>query len=174
MTSQVVFLSLHEFKEKLKIHRLEGKMFASPYGSAELRMLDGFICALAFTDQKPLDQWIYDCPYKENASLIQNQDLTKNPQKLMLVGTPFQHQVWQELLKIPRGVVKFYKDIANSLGDSNKCRAVGSAVGSNPISWLVPCHRVLPKSGGIGNYHWGSEIKEKLLRDEGYVFKTNT
>jgi O-6-methylguanine DNA methyltransferase len=132
------------------------------------------ICALAFTDQKPLDQWIYEHPFKEDSSLIKKDDLVRNPQKLMLVGTSFQHQVWQQLLKIPHGVVKFYKDIASSLGDSNKSRAVGSAVGANPISWLVPCHRVLPKSGGIGNYHWGSQIKEKLLRDEGHVFKTNT
>ncbi|NBT86393.1 MAG: methylated-DNA--[protein]-cysteine S-methyltransferase [Alphaproteobacteria bacterium] len=173
MIHQVILLTPHEFKEKLKASSFEGGVFSSAYGSLAFRKLDGSICALAFTDQKPLDQWIYDLPYRESFFSLQKEDLNR-PQKLMLVGTPFQHQVWQQLLKIPFGVVKHYKDIAVSLGDPKKCRAVGSAIGANPISWLVPCHRVLPKSGGIGNYHWGSEIKEKLLKDEGYVSKTKT
>ena len=174
MTHQTIFLSPHEFKEKLKTDLFEGGLFSSPYGSLALRKLDGFICALAFTDMKSPDHWIYDYPFKESNLLLEQNDFHRNPQKLMLVGTSFQHQVWRQLLTIPFGVVKFYKDIAISLGDPNKSRAVGSAIGANPISWFVPCHRVLPKSGGIGNYHWGSEIKEKLLKDEGYAFKTNT
>ena len=173
MTHQVIFLTPQEFKEKLKIYPLEGGIFSSSYGSLAFRRLDDFVCALAFADQKPLDQWIYTQSYKESSFSLQKEDL-KRPQKLMLVGTPFQHQVWQQLLKIPSGVVKFYKDIAVSLGDPKKCRAVGFAIGANPVSWFVPCHRVLPKSGGVGNYHWGSEIKEKLLKEEGHVFKTDT
>lgn len=174
MTHQIIFLSPHEFKEKLKTGLFEGGVFASPYGPLELRQLDGFICALAFTDIKPLDHWIYDYPFKESNLLLEQDYFHRKPQKLMLVGTSFQHQVWRQLLTIPFGNVRFYKDIAISLGDPNKSRAVGSAIGANPISWLVPCHRVLPKSGGIGSYHWGSEIKEKLLKDEGYAFKANT
>lgn len=171
MVHEAVFVTPAEFKEKLKSTSLEGGVFSSPYGNLAIRRFEGFICALAFIDLKPLDQWIYEQPYKESSFSLQTNDMEIS-QKLMLVGTPFQHLVWKQLLMIPTGKVKFYQDIAIAFSDSKKSRAVGSAVGANPISWLVPCHRVLPKSGGFGNYHWGPKIKEKLLKDEGYVFKT--
>lgn len=174
MVHQVVFLTPHEFKQRLKVSNLEGDMFSSSYGPLTLRVVEGFICSLAFSALKPLDHWIYQQPFRKISFGLRENELQNNqPQKLMLVGTPFQHRVWKQLLSIPIGSVVCYQDIASSLGDRNKSRAVGSAVGANPISWFVPCHRVLPKSGGVGNYHWGSEIKEKLLRGEGYVFKTN-
>lgn len=84
-----------------------------------------------------------------------------------LYGTPFQHQVWQSVLKIPAGQVHTYKDIANDIGKPNATRAVGAAVGANPVSVLVPCHRVIPARGGIGNYAWGAQMKADLLKSEG-------
>jgi O-6-methylguanine DNA methyltransferase len=83
-----------------------------------------------------------------------------------LWGTPFQISVWKTLLKISSGHHKSYGEIAETIGRPKALRAVGTAVGSNPISGYIPCHRVLPKSGDLGNYHWGAEIKEQLLGEE--------
>lgn len=85
---------------------------------------------------------------------------------LELYGTDFQHKVWQALLDIPKGETCSYQSIANKIQKPTASRAVGNAVGANPIALLIPCHRVLPASKKIGNYHWGSQIKEQLLRSE--------
>lgn len=81
-------------------------------------------------------------------------------------GTPFQRSVWRELLKIPYGRVKTYREIAEDIGNSRAARAVGSAVGANPIPIIVPCHRVVA-TNGLGGYSCGIEIKKKLLHIEG-------
>jgi AraC family transcriptional regulator of adaptative response/methylated-DNA-[protein]-cysteine methyltransferase len=78
---------------------------------------------------------------------------------LLVKGTNFQVQVWQALLRIPRGSVTCYAKIADWIGRPNANRAVGSAVGANPIAWLIPCHRVLPADGHLGGYHWGETRK---------------
>ncbi len=87
--------------------------------------------------------------------------------KIDLKGTEFQRSVWAALLDIPRGAVKSYGDVANDIGQPKAARAVGSAVGENPVSLIVPCHRVLQKSGAIGNYGWGVDIKRQILHAEG-------
>ncbi len=85
---------------------------------------------------------------------------------LDLVGTDFQKRVWKQLLKIPYGKTKSYKDIATAIGDPKACRAVGTANGKNPICIVVPCHRVIAASGTLGGYSGGLHIKEKLLEIE--------
>lgn len=82
---------------------------------------------------------------------------------LMLEGTDFQKRVWAELAKIPYGETRSYKDIAQALKDPNACRAVGTANGKNPISLIIPCHRVINQSGKMGGYAGGLSIKEFLL-----------
>lgn len=84
-----------------------------------------------------------------------------------LRGTDFQRAVWRKLLQISRGQTLTYAQIANDIGKPKAARAVGSAVGENPVSLIIPCHRVLPASGGVGYYGWGSDMKEKMLRAEG-------
>lgn len=86
---------------------------------------------------------------------------------LDLRGTEFQKSVWQALLQIPKGQVISYGDVANDIGRPKASRAVGSAVGENPVSLIVPCHRVVQRSGKLGNYGWGVELKEKILHLEG-------
>ena len=80
-----------------------------------------------------------------------------------LMGTSFQLDVWKALLNIPFGGTTTYGALAAEIGRPKAFRAVGSAVGDNPIFYAVPCHRVLPASGGVGNYYWGPEIKKALL-----------
>lgn len=83
--------------------------------------------------------------------------------RLHLIGAPFQIKVWEALLNIPSGQVTTYSEIAGAIGHPRAVRAVGTAVGRNPVSWLIPCHRALRKSGGLGGYHWGLPVKRALL-----------
>ena len=82
---------------------------------------------------------------------------------LHMIGAPFQLQVWEALLRIPSGHVTTYSEIAQSIGRPKAVRAVGTAVGRNPVSLLIPCHRALRKSGALGGYHWGLPVKRALL-----------
>lgn len=86
---------------------------------------------------------------------------------LHLIGAPFQIKVWEALLAIPSGQVTTYSDIARAIGHPRAVRAVGTAVGRNPISFLIPCHRALRRDGGLGGYHWGLPVKRALLAWEG-------
>ena len=89
---------------------------------------------------------------------------------LDLRGTDFQIDVWHALRAIPKGQVRTYGDIAKEVGRPMASRAVGTAIGDNPVSLIVPCHRVIQQSGKIGNYGWGTNIKSNLLLEENVVF----
>jgi len=82
---------------------------------------------------------------------------------LHLMGAPFQIKVWEALLAVPEGHVTTYSDIARAVGSPRAVRAVGTAVGRNPIGWLIPCHRALRKSGALGGYRWGLPVKRAML-----------
>jgi AraC family transcriptional regulator of adaptative response/methylated-DNA-[protein]-cysteine methyltransferase len=86
-----------------------------------------------------------------------------DPVPLYLIGAPFQIKVWEALLAIPEGTVTTYGEIARALGNPKASRAVGAAVGRNPISLLIPCHRALAKSGALTGYHWGLPVKRAML-----------
>jgi AraC family transcriptional regulator of adaptative response/methylated-DNA-[protein]-cysteine methyltransferase len=85
---------------------------------------------------------------------------------LHLLGTPFQIKVWEALLRIPEGRMTSYGALAARLGDAKASRAVGTAVGRNPVSWLIPCHRVLGSDGALHGYHWGLVRKRSMLAME--------
>ncbi len=86
--------------------------------------------------------------------------------ELDLLGTPFQRKVWQALLEIPYGETRSYREIATRIGRPNAVRAVGTANGSNPLSLVVPCHRVINSGGGLGGYGGGLALKRRLLAME--------
>lgn len=88
------------------------------------------------------------------------------PGRLHLMGTPFQRSVWRALLAIPEGLTATYADIARRIGRPKGVRAVGGAVGANPVSWFVPCHRVVGSSGGLTGYGWGLSVKRAMLTRE--------
>ncbi len=87
----------------------------------------------------------------------------EQPLRVVLIGTDFEVRVWQTLLKIPLGRATTYSDVAHRMGKPSACRAVGAAVGKNPISFVVPCHRVLGRSGALTGYHWGLTRKQAIL-----------
>ncbi len=96
-------------------------------------------------------------------------DLHITAQDLVTVavqGTSFQHDVWQILLSIPRGSVMTYSEVAGALGKPKAARAVGGACATNPVALFIPCHRVVPQSGGTGRYRWGESVKRQLLSHE--------
>ncbi|MDY0137356.1 MAG: methylated-DNA--[protein]-cysteine S-methyltransferase [Thiomicrospira sp.] len=94
------------------------------------------------------------------ANLIGQRDnqLTLHP-----IGTPFQQQVWQALQHIPYGETRPYQAIAQAIGRPNAVRAVANAIAHNPISWFIPCHRVIRSNGQLGGFAWGSELKKTML-----------
>lgn len=83
-----------------------------------------------------------------------------------ITGTDFERKVYRALLEIPYGVAASYKDIATNIGSPKSCRAVGNAVGKNPLPIIIPCHRVITSSGRIGGYYYGLDMKRKLLSIE--------
>ncbi|MEO0798840.1 MAG: bifunctional helix-turn-helix domain-containing protein/methylated-DNA--[protein]-cysteine S-methyltransferase [Pseudomonadota bacterium] len=87
----------------------------------------------------------------------------QTPIRLILIGTDFEVRVWETLLKIPMGQAVSYSDVARHLGKPSASRAVGSAVGRNPISFVVPCHRVMRGDGSLGGYHWGLTRKRAII-----------
>ncbi|WP_051919354.1 methylated-DNA--[protein]-cysteine S-methyltransferase [Basilea psittacipulmonis] len=97
---------------------------------------------------------------------IGSQEIRHFPMRLK--GTVFEQSVWQALMTIPPQSFASYKDIAIKIGKPKAFRAVGNAISKNPISILIPCHRVIAHQGGIGGYHWGLDIKKALLTAEGY------
>jgi AraC family transcriptional regulator of adaptative response/methylated-DNA-[protein]-cysteine methyltransferase len=85
------------------------------------------------------------------------------PLRVVLIGTDFEVRVWETLLRIPLGRATTYSEIAGSIGSPKAARAVGAAVGKNPVSFVVPCHRVIGKSGELTGYHWGLTRKRAML-----------
>lgn len=124
-----------------------------------------------------LKQLFPEAELKEDPQLAEsfcNKLFTNNdsPINLILKGSALQLAVWEALLTIERGAVATYSQIAELAGNPRAVRAVATAIGQNPVCYLVPCHRVIRKSGEIGNYRWGSEIKKAMLHQESHP--TNT
>jgi AraC family transcriptional regulator of adaptative response/methylated-DNA-[protein]-cysteine methyltransferase len=88
-------------------------------------------------------------------------------------GTDFQVRVWRELMRIPLGGTISYGELAAKVGNPHASRATGSAVGANPVSFLIPCHRVIRANGEIGHYHWGAELKRAMLEWEASRITSN-
>lgn len=149
----------------------------SPFGEALVMGTNRGLCGIAFAAEtgrrKAFEDMIGRWPkakYVENAKALKHwSDAAfghSGETALHLIGAPFQIKVWEALLKIPSGYVTTYSDIADSIGSPKAVRAVGTAVGRNPIGWLIPCHRALRKSGALGGYHWGLPIKRTMLAYE--------
>ena len=149
----------------------------SPFGRCLLALTDRGICSLAFVDSEEqaaainrLQKSWPRAALKQDPELIGqlvNRIFSKpdgpQPIDLLVNGTDFQIKVWEALLRIPSGCVCSYEDIARRIGQSGAARAVGAAVGSNPVACLIPCHRVIRKSGHTGGYRWGTARKKAMI-----------
>jgi AraC family transcriptional regulator, regulatory protein of adaptative response / methylated-DNA-[protein]-cysteine methyltransferase len=148
----------------------------SPFGHIMVASTAKGICYMAFADDKQLafEELKHQFPnaryaqvtdmHQQNALFIFRKDWSQLPEiKLHLKGTDFQLKVWDALLNIPMGGLSTYSSIANRIGSPAASRAVGSAVGDNPVAFLIPCHRVIRATGEFGQYHWGRARKTAMI-----------
>ena len=150
-----------------------------PFGRVLMMATEKGLCGLAFGDENEDEAMFADMAarwpkarFAQNAERAEKiaRQIFENDGKsevgLHLLGTPWQIKVWQALLTIPEGKMTTYGTLASRLGDAKASRAVGTAVGRNPISWLIPCHRVLGSNGTLTGYHWGLVRKRSMLAME--------
>ena len=148
----------------------------TPFGECFIATTEKGICALSFVDETNKEQTFKTFMDKwQAAKLVLNTVYTEGVvQKVFapsatdkihvwVQGTNFQLKVWEALLKIPQGSVSTYQKVADNIQNPKAVRAVGTAIGSNPIAFLIPCHRVIKSTGVIGEYHWGSTRKKAIL-----------
>ncbi len=169
-------MSPAEYKNGGKNLSIQYSFSETCFGKVIVASTDKGICYMAFEEDKEnaLRDLINKFP---NASFFENQnemqrnalsifdkDWSKlNSVKLHLKGTDFQLKVWESLLTIPLGKLSTYGKLANAVGNPKASRAVGTAIGSNPVAFLIPCHRVIQSSGKLGGYMWGTDRKELMI-----------
>jgi len=151
----------------------------SPFGMALVMVTDRGLAGLSFTDpggeRAAFDDMAGRWP---NATYVEDVSATApyaarifdparwrpdQPLRVVMIGSDFQIRVWDALMKIPMGAARSYSDIAHRIGAPTAARAVGAAIGANPVSFVVPCHRALGKSGALTGYHWGLTRKRAIL-----------
>lgn len=151
----------------------------SPFGVALVMATDRGLAGLAFADSGEEEAAYKDMSARwPNATYVEDLSATapyaahvfdpsrwrtEQPLRVVLIGTDFQVRVWEALLKIPMGRARAYSDIAAEIGCPRAARAVGAAIGANPLSFVVPCHRAVGKSGALTGYHWGLTRKRAIL-----------
>jgi len=165
-----------EYKNGGKNLSINYSFHESPFGKLIAASTEKGVCALAFDDDE--EQSLKDLrsrfpnalfiqktdQFQQHALQIFQNDWTSLPQiKLHLKGTEFQLKVWETLLKIPMGKLTAYHSIAKKIEKPTASRAVGTAIGSNPVAFLIPCHRVIQTAGNIGGYMWGSTRKMAMI-----------
>jgi AraC family transcriptional regulator of adaptative response/methylated-DNA-[protein]-cysteine methyltransferase len=171
-----------EYKAQASGMKIHWAVHETAFGPALFAAAPRGLCGLSFIESDHADEALADlrerwpgavfeksveviAPYAEQfASRLQGR--TDQPLHLLLKGTDFQVRAWEALLRIPSGNVTSYSDLAQMVGAPRAARAMGTAIGANPIACLIPCHRVIARSGVIGEYRWGSVRKQALLAFE--------
>ncbi len=159
----------------------------SPFGLCIIGITKKRVCHLSFTNSKKADSAAKDILLNwPVAEIVRDQVVTKKyvdmifavgkkktikSLHLLIKGTKFQIKVWEALLTIPQGKTVSYKEVARMIGLPKAVRAVGTACGKNTIGFLIPCHRVVPSSGGLGRYRWGLNRKKAMLSFESDIKK---
>lgn len=166
-----------EFKQRGKGLTIEFATQATPFGNTFIAATARGICSLEFMDNTDTHDQLAalkikwpQAIFRENnprmkritASLFGVERKLDRPLSLYVSGTNFQINVWKALLQIPQGTVTSYSQIATAIGHPRAARAVGSAIGANPVAFLIPCHRVIQQSGNLGGYHWGITRKHVI------------
>jgi len=169
-------MSPAEYKNGGKNLKINYSFSESPFGEIMTASTGKGVCYMAFAENK--ENALRDLVNKfPNASFFEKQDefqknalsiFTKDWSelgaiKLHLKGTDFQLKVWESLLTIPMGKLSTYGNLAREIGSPKASRAVGTAIGSNPVAFLIPCHRVIQSTGKIGGYMWGSDRKQMMI-----------
>lgn len=149
----------------------------TPFGKCLIGLSGKYICHLSFVDRSLADniqtlksEWpgadfVEDA--KGTADAVADVFVNKKDKvDVMMKGTPFQEQVWKGLLKVPQGKTCSYEAFAEMIGCPKAVRAAANAIAKNPVAFIVPCHRIISKSGNVHKYRWGTEKKQQLLEFE--------
>ncbi len=150
----------------------------TPFGEALVMATERGLCGLAFAAETGRAgamadlsaRWPKACFTEDRGEILARTDglfAGRGTAELHLIGAPFQIKVWEALLQVPPGQATTYSDLAAAVGRPRAQRAVGSAVGRNPLAYAIPCHRALRASGALGGYHWGLGVKRAMLAWEG-------
>ena len=154
----------------------------TPFGEALIAWTDRGVCFLGFCHEEGKQhswshfnqQWP-DANLTEDSSMAQNKleeifnEKEQKQLKVWLRGSPFQLRVWEALLSLPTGTHCTYGQLASFSGHAGASRATGSAIGRNPVSWLIPCHRVINSLGALGGYRWGTNTKQAMIGYEAAI-----
>ena len=172
-------MSREEFSGKGKPLTISYSIYAAPFGRVLIASTAKGICflmpaAMKWEPEATLRKHFPKARFRcrtvvlhKKALLLLRQRYDKVPSLcLHLYGTPFQMEVWQDLLSIPVGMVTTYQHIADRIGRPKAARPVGQAVGANPVMYIVPCHRVVRTDGSLGGFRWGISLKVKFLNAE--------
>jgi AraC family transcriptional regulator, regulatory protein of adaptative response / methylated-DNA-[protein]-cysteine methyltransferase len=166
-----------EFKNGGELLNINYSFAESPFGLLIVASTHKGVCHMAFADAGR-EQAFADVQaafpnatftqvvdrFQQHALFIFGEDWSALDEiKLHLKGTPFQIKVWETLLRVPAGGLTTYGDLARNAGFQGASRAVGTAVGNNPVAFLIPCHRVIKSNGEVGQYHWGADRKNALI-----------
>jgi len=173
-----------EYKNGGENLEIEYSIQSSPFGSLLIANTKKGICHISFLEEgegpkEILGKLYPNANLKNKTNSMQEMvhaifDKTESrPEeiKLHIKGTPFQIKVWEALLKIPAASLVTYSDIAGRTGSPSAQRAVGTAIGANPVAFLIPCHRVIRNSGELGGYHWGLTRKSAIIGWEAAQWK---
>ncbi len=165
-----------EYKNGGKNLSINYSFAESPFGNILVASTSKGICHLMFADEEEMAFEVLRSQFpnatfhqkldliQQNALFIFTHDWEKLSQiKLHLKGTEFQLKVWETLMKIPSGKLSTYGQIARKIDRPKASRAVGTAIGDNPVAYLIPCHRVIQSTGTFGQYHWGSNRKTAMI-----------
>jgi AraC family transcriptional regulator of adaptative response/methylated-DNA-[protein]-cysteine methyltransferase len=167
-----------EYKEKGSGILIEYGFHSSPFGECIIGVTGRGICHLSFLQEdnrstaiEELEKAWGNASVRENSrntevmanAIFHRKPGTQEKLSVLVKGTNFQVKVWNALLEVPYGTVSTYQSIARHIEVPNALQAVGSAVGANPIAYLIPCHRIIKKNLIIGEYHWGTERKKAML-----------
>ncbi len=176
LSVQLVAMSPSEFQEGGKGLQICYGIHQTPFGDCVIAATPSGICNLHFLDTSDRDEAAQLLQSEwPNADLMQDQQVTQEfcdrifagvdnkPLTVSVKGTDFQMQVWQALLQVPLGKTTTYQELAIAIGRPTAARAVGSAVGSNAVGYLIPCHRVIRADGELGGFRWGLQRKMMLL-----------
>ncbi len=156
---------------------IEYAMHDTPFGKAFIAITSRGICSFAFLEHAEIvghltalqKKWPHAMVYENRQrtlviikSMFGEEKKLDRPMSLHVTGTNFQVSVWKALLQIPPAMVASYSQVATAIGHPSSARAVGLAVGANPVAFLIPCHRVIQQSGKLGGYHWGETRKQAI------------
>ncbi|MEM9548443.1 MAG: methylated-DNA--[protein]-cysteine S-methyltransferase [Bacteroidota bacterium] len=164
-----------EFKTKGKDLNIKWSVIQTSFGDTLIAETSKGICKVSFLDigSNPLEELSEDFVLAtfqnelgKNGTLLKKYfdtwHIPKEKISIHFKGTPFQIQVWKALLQIPAGSLVSYQDIGNKIGNPKAVRAIGTAIGNNPIAYLIPCHRVIKSNGFMGQYRWSGERKKVI------------